>query len=115
CGCVSNCMYYVAHGDIPSDKTHILSTSGMLKHAKQSKKSDFIVATETGIIHQLKKQNPQKNFAPLRDDMVCQFLKMITLPKLLNALINLEFSVKVPKDIAEKARLPIERMFSVGA
>ncbi|MDO9027799.1 MAG: quinolinate synthase NadA, partial [Candidatus Roizmanbacteria bacterium] len=74
CSCVSNCMYYVAHGDIPADKTHILSTGGMLKHAKQSKKSDFIVATETGIIHQLKKQNPKKNFAPLRDDMVCQFM-----------------------------------------
>lgn len=115
CGCVSNCMHYVANGDIPADKTHILSTGGMLKHAKQSKKSDFIVATETGIIHQLKKQNPQKNFAPLRDDMVCQFMKMITLPKLLNSLVNLEFEVKVPKKIAEKARTPIERMFEVSS
>src|SRR3990167_575032 len=110
CGCVSNCMHYVANGDIPADKTHILSTGGMLKHAKQSKKSNFIVATETGIIHQLKKQNPEKNFAPLRDDMVCQFMKMITLPKLLNSLVNLEFEVKVPKEIANKARVPIERM-----
>lgn len=114
CGCVSNCMHYVANGDIPADKTHILSTGGMLKYAKQSKKSDFIVATETGIIHQLKKQNPQKNFAPLRDDMVCQFMKMITLPKLLNSLVNLEFIVKVPKKIADKARIPIERMFAVS-
>lgn len=113
CGCVSNCMHFVANGDIPTDKTHILSTGGMLKHAKQSEKSDFIVATETGIIHQLKKQNPQKNFAPLRDDMVCQFMKMITLPKLLNSLINLEFIVKVPKKIAEKARIPIERMLAI--
>ncbi len=113
CGCVSNCMHFVANGDIPADKTHILSTGGMLKHAKQSEKSNFIVATETGIIHQLKKQNPQKNFAPLRDDMVCQFMKMITLPKLLNSLVNLEFEVKVPKKIAEKARVPIERMFKI--
>ncbi|MFA6016777.1 MAG: quinolinate synthase NadA [Patescibacteria group bacterium] len=115
CGCVSNCMHFVANGDIPADKTHILSTGGMLKYAKESKKSDFIVATETGIIHRLEKQNPKKNFAPLRDDMVCQFMKMITLPKLLNSLINLEFEVKVPKAIADKARVPIERMFSVGA
>ena len=114
CGCVSNCMHFVANGDIPADKTHILSTGGMLKHAKQSKKSDFIVATETGIIHQLKKQNPEKNFAPLRDDMVCQFMKMITLPKLLNSLVNLEFEVKVPEKIAEKARVPIERMFEIS-
>ena len=114
CGCVSNCMHYVANGDIPADKTHILSTGGMLKHAHESKKTDFIVATETGIIHQLKKQNPEKNFAPLRDDMVCQFMKMITLPKLLNSLVNLEFEVKVPKDIADKARAPIERMFKIS-
>jgi quinolinate synthase len=114
CGCVSNCMHYVANGDIPAEKTHILSTGQMLKHAKLSKKSDFIVATETGIIHRLEKQNPKKNFAPLRDDMVCQFMKMITLPKLLNSLINLEFEVKVPKEIADRARLPIERMFAVS-
>ncbi len=114
CGCVSNCMHYVANGDIPADRTHILSTGGMLKYAKQSKKSDFIVATETGIIYQLKKQSPKKNFAPLRDDMVCQFMKMITLPKLLNSLKNLEFEVKVPKKIAEKARIPIERMFEIS-
>src|SRR3989339_194259 len=114
CGCVSNCMHMVANGDIPEEKTHILSTGGMLKHAKASKKTDFIVATETGIIHRLEKQNPGKNFAPLRNDMVCQFMKMITLPKLLNSLINLEFEVKVPKDIAEKARIPIERMFEIN-
>lgn len=114
CGCVSNCMHYVANGDIPADKTHILSTGGMLKHALKSKKSDFIVATETGIIYRLKKQNPKKNFAPIRDDMICKFMKMITLPKLLNSLINLEFEVKVPKKIAEKARKPIERMFEIS-
>ena len=114
CGCVSNCMHMVANGDIPEDRTHILSTGGMLKYAKKSKKSDFIVATETGIIHRLKKQNPKKNFVPLREDMVCQFMKMITLPKLLNSLINLEFEVKVPKEIADKARVPIERMFEIS-
>ncbi|MFA5770054.1 MAG: quinolinate synthase NadA [Patescibacteria group bacterium] len=113
CGCVSNCMHYVANGDIPAEKTHILSTGGMLKYAKETKKTDFIVATETGIIHQLKKQNPTKSFTPLRDDMVCQFMKMITLPKLLNSLINLEFEVKVPKEIADRARVPIERMFKI--
>jgi len=114
CGCVTNCMHYVANGDIPAEKTHILSTGGMMKYAKESKNTDFIVATETGIIHQLKKNNSKKNFVPLRDDMICQFMKMITLPKLLNSLINLEFEVKVPKDIAEKARVPIERMFKVS-
>ncbi|MGH2638770.1 MAG: quinolinate synthase NadA, partial [Rhabdochlamydiaceae bacterium] len=114
CGCVSDCMHYVATKAIPEDRTHILSTSGMLKHAKESPKDKFIVATETGIIHQLKKQNPKKKFLPLRKDMVCEYMKMITAEKLLNSLKNLEFEVKVEKDIADRARLPIERMFAVS-
>jgi quinolinate synthase len=114
CGCVSECMHYVATKAIPDDNTRILSTSGMLEHAKESPKDKFIVATETGIIHQLKKQNPKKKFIPLRKDMVCEYMKMITAEKLLNSLINLEYEVKVPKDIALRARLPIERMFAVS-
>jgi len=114
CGCVTDCMHYVATKAIPEEKTHILSTSGMIKYAKESPKDKFIVATETGLIHQLKKQNPKKKFLPLRKDMVCEYMKMITPEKLLNSLINLEYEVKVPKEIADRARLPIERMFAVG-
>jgi quinolinate synthase len=114
CGCVSDCMHYVATKAIPEEKTHILSTSGMLNHAKSSPKDKFVVATETGIIHQLKKQNPKKKFIPLRKDMVCEYMKMITAEKLLNSLKNLEYEVKVEKEIAQRARLPIERMFAIG-
>ena len=114
CSCVTNCMNYAAQGAIPADKTHIFSTGGMLKYVKKSKKSEFIIATETGIIHQLKKQNPDKSFAPLRDDMVCRYMKLITLPKLLSSLVNLEYEVKVPKKIAEKARIPIKRMLAIS-
>lgn len=114
CGCVSECMHYVAAGDIPASKTHILSTGGMLKHASQSAKNSFVVATETGIIHQLKKQNPQKDFIPLREDMVCEFMKMITLPKLLDSLKNLKYRVEVPEEIAAPARLSIDRMMQIS-
>lgn len=114
CGCVSECMHYVATKEIPEEKTHILSTSGMVKHAKESPANEFVVATEVGIIHQLQKQNPKKKFIPLRNDMVCEYMKMITLDKLLHSLINLEFEVKVAKAIAEKARIPIERMLAIG-
>ena len=113
CGCVSDCMHYVATKAIPTDKTHILSTSGMLAHAKQSEKNEFVVATETGILHRLKKENPGKKFIPLRKDMVCEYMKMITLEKLLNSLKELEFEVKIPEDIATRARLPIERMLAI--
>jgi quinolinate synthase len=114
CGCVSECMHYVATKAIPEDKTRILSTSGMLKHAQESPKDTFVIATENGLLHRLKKQNPGKKFIPLRKDMVCEFMKMITLEKLLNSLVNLEFEVKVPRDIAERAKLPIERMLAIG-
>ncbi|HEX8932406.1 MAG TPA: quinolinate synthase NadA, partial [Patescibacteria group bacterium] len=90
CGCVSDCLHYVATKAIPEEKTHILSTSGMLNYAKESPKDKFIVATEIGILHRLKKQNPKKKFIPLRRDMVCEFMKMITLEKLLSSLQNLE-------------------------
>lgn len=115
CGCVSTCLHYAARGDIKSKNTHILSTGGMMRHARQSPRKEFIIATETGILYRLKKQNPQKDFIPLREDMVCEFMKMITLPKLLNSLKNLEFEVKVPEDVARKARIPIERMLEISA
>lgn len=114
CGCVSECMHYVATKAIPESRTHILSTSGMVKYAKESTTDKFIVATETGMLHRLKKDSPKKKFIPLRKDMVCEFMKMITLEKLLNSLINLEYEVNVPKDIAERAKLPIERMLAIG-
>ncbi len=113
CGCVSACMHYVAVKEIPEDKTKILSTGGMMRYAKESKSKEFVIATETGILHRLKKENPKKSFIPLRSDMVCEFMKMITLPKLLNSLKNLEYRVTVDPEIARKARIPIERMLAI--
>lgn len=114
CGCVSTCMHYAARGDIPASRTKILSTGGMMKYVKKSPNKEYVIATETGILYRMKKENPAKKFIPLREDMVCQFMKMITLPKLLNSLKNLEFEVKVPKDIAERAKIPIERMLKLS-
>lgn len=114
CGCVSECMHYVANKEIPTSNTHILSTGGMMKYAKSSNSKEFVVATETGILYRLGKENPRKIFIPLREDMVCEFMKMITLPKLLNSLKNLEYEVKVPREIAKRARVSIERMLSLS-
>lgn len=114
CGCVSECMHYVAVGEIPEKTTHILSTGGMMNYAKTAKAKQFVVATETGILYRLKKENPTKEFIALREDMVCEYMKMITLDKLLSSLVNLEFQVKVPKHIADRARIPIERMLEIS-
>jgi quinolinate synthase len=114
CGCASAAMHQVATGKIPQEGTHILSTGGMLEHALKSSAQQFVVATEIGIIHRLEKENPGKSFIPLREDMVCQYMKMITLENLLSSLKNLEFQVKVDPEIAARARLPIERMLAIG-
>lgn len=114
CGCVSNCMHFVASGKISKTNTHILSTGGMIKHAKKSGKKEFVVATETGILYRLSKENPDKKFIPLRKDMICQYMKRITLSKLYRSLKDLVYQVKVPKKIARKARIPIERMLKLS-
>ncbi len=115
CGCSTECMHYVAVKELPEDRTHILSTGGMVRHARESNASDFVVATETGLLHRLKKENPQKNFIPLRADMVCEFMKMITLPKLRDSLKYLKHQVKVDPEIAARARVPIERMLEISS
>lgn len=114
CGCASTAMHQVATGKIPQEQTQILSTGGMLDEARKSSAQQFVVATEIGIIHRLQKENPGKTFIPLREDMVCQYMKKITLEKLLNTLKNLVYEVTVAPEIAEKARLPVERMLAIG-
>jgi quinolinate synthase len=91
----------------------MLSTGGMLTHARESDADTFIVATETGMLYPLEKENPGKRFVPANRAAVCQFMKMITLPKLRDALLNMEPIVKVAPEIAERARVPIERMVAI--
>jgi quinolinate synthase len=91
----------------------ILSTGGMLKFVKSSKESKFIVATETGIIHALKKENPQKEFFAATQRAICPNMKRITLEKVAWALEDMQYKITVPKEIADKARKAIERMLEV--
>ncbi|WML43430.1 quinolinate synthase NadA [Neobacillus sp. PS3-40] len=114
CGCSTSSMYLMSEGMLPKSKTHILSTGNMLKHSKNSDADEFIVATEVGIIHQLQKQNPKKRFVPANPDAVCPFMKMITLEKVLDALKENKHVITVPTEIAERAKLAIERMVSIG-
>ncbi|MEA2430979.1 MAG: quinolinate synthase [Thermoleophilaceae bacterium] len=114
CGCSTSVMEYVAAGDIDVENTHMLSTGGMLTHARQSDADTFVVATETGMLHPLEAENPGKTFVPANPAAVCQFMKMITLPKLRDALREPSgHVVKVDQATAERARVPIERMVSI--
>ena len=108
CGCASQCMAF------GNDKTHILSTEGMIKFAKASPKERFLVATETGIIHRLNKEAPEKRFEAVSEKAICRYMKMITLPKLLDSLREWKFEVTVPEEIAEKARGAIDRMVAIS-
>jgi quinolinate synthase len=117
CGCSTSVMEYVAAGDVDPERTHMLSTGGMLKFARESDADTFIVATETGMLHPLEQENPGKSFVPANRAAVCQFMKMITLPKLRDALRDggPAYTVKVDPELAARARVPIERMVAIGA
>jgi len=113
CGCTTQVMEFVAAGDVDPERTHMLSTGGMLSFARDSEAEEFIVATETGMLHPLEKENPDKRFIPANRMASCKYMKMITLPKLRDALRDLKPVVKVDPEIAERARVPIERMISI--
>ena len=108
CGCASKCM---AFGD---NKTHILSTEKMVTFARESKATEFLVATENGILHRLEKDVPGKRFETVSERAICKYMKMITLEKLRDSLRDMKFEVTVPTDVADKARLAIERMVALG-
>jgi quinolinate synthase len=116
CGCSTSVMEYVAAGDVDAENTHMLSTGGMLQFAKQSDADTFIVATETGMLYPLEAENPGKTFVAANRAAVCPFMKMITLPKLRDALRDGgdAYTVKVDAELAERARVPIERMVAIN-
>jgi quinolinate synthase len=117
CGCVTQTMYRLGEGDISSNgqsEIAILSTEGMIRHANASPRKRFVVATETGILHRLKKEAPTKEFLPASRGAICQFMKRITLPKALWALENMEHKITVAPEIAEAARGAIDRMVAIS-
>jgi quinolinate synthase len=114
CGCTTPAMYLASAGDPSMVNAHILSTGGMMRHARESTASEFLVATETGILHTLRKQNSEKRFHAVAESMVCRFMKMITLEKLHRSLVDDVYEVTVLPEIAERARLPIERMIAIS-
>ena len=114
CSCTSPMLYDIASGNYKNRQVQVLSTEGMMNYARNSSSSEFVVATETGILYRMKQQNPTKTFVPASEKAECQYMKMITLEKVYDSLINERFEVKVPKDIALKAKLSIDRMLSIS-
>jgi quinolinate synthase len=118
CGCSTSVMEYVAAGDVDSEGVHMLSTGGMVKYAEEhagDTEGTVIMATETGMLHPLRLAAPGLDWVPANAEASCKYMKMITLPKLRDCLRDMTGEVKVPPEIAERARIPIERMVSIGA
>jgi quinolinate synthase len=121
CGCSTSVMEYVAAGDVDSEGVHMLSTGGMLGYAREREAGHpdgsqltAIVATETGMLYPLRQAAPDVEFIAANEAAHCRFMKMITLPKLRDALRDGVHEVKVPTQVADRARLPIERMVAIS-
>lgn len=94
-------------------RSFMYSTAGILKHAKESPKKQFVIATELGTLHQLRKDNPEKEFIPVHPGLICTEMKKITLENLLEALEKERYEVRVPQAVREQAIIPIQRMISL--
>jgi quinolinate synthase len=116
CGCSTSVMEYVASGDVDAEGVHMLSTGGMLSYAREhaGRGGAAIMATETGMLHPLRMAAPDVDFIAANERALCRYMKMITLTKLRDGLRDGVFEVRVPEAIAERARVPIERMVAIG-
>jgi quinolinate synthase len=114
CGCSTSVLEAMSAGDIDPEGVQILSTEGMIKRPALSSATEFIVATEVGILHRLRRENPSKRFVAANERASCAYMKVTTLPKVRRALERLEHRITVPEDVASRARLAIERMIAIG-
>ncbi len=114
CGCAGQLIYGVGTGDVDPDRLHIASTEGMVRAAKESSASTFIVATEIGILHRMRKVAPEKEFVPADSEAVCAFMKTITLEGVRDSLLHDQYVISVVPEVAERARAALNRMVAIG-
>ncbi|CAN5345047.1 quinolinate synthase NadA [soil metagenome] len=115
CGCTTSVLDLMSAGDLPADRTRVLSTGGMVEAAANTASRQVLVATETGILHQLRGLNDKAEFIAMNDRATCRYMKMITPAKLLATLSEDTGDIEVPADIAAKARAAVERMIAIGS
>jgi quinolinate synthase len=114
CGCTTTALWMLSEGMLPADRTKVLSTGGMVERARTSPASRFLIATETGILHQLRRGSPGKRFEPVDEHAVCRYMKAINPENLLISLREGIHPIDVPPAIADRARLAVQRMIEVG-
>jgi quinolinate synthase len=114
CGCTTSTMFLAGAGDLPAERTHVLSTSGMLEYARSTNAETALVATEVGMLHQLRMANPRTNFQAVNPDAVCKYMAMTTEEALLRCVTDGVEEVTVPVEIADGARRAVLGMVAVG-
>jgi quinolinate synthase len=114
CGCATSALWLSGTGVLPPERTHILSTGGMLTAARETNARRVLVATETGMLHQLRQVNRRTEFTPVNPRAVCHFMKMITPERLLHSLRTGTDEVHVDAQIAARARRAVEGMIALG-
>jgi quinolinate synthase len=113
CGCATPALWLAGTGDLP--RAQMLSTSGMLTQARAVSGGTVLVATEVGMLHQLRQANPSVRWEAVDDRAVCQYMKMTTPDKLLRCLRDGVDEVVVDPAVAARARQAVEAMIAVGS
>ncbi len=114
CGCATSALYLAGTGAVPADRVKILSTGGMLDAARASTARSVLVATEVGMLHQLRKAAPEVDFRAVNERASCRYMKMITPEKLLRALREGRDEVRVDPELAARGRAAVQRMIEIG-
>jgi quinolinate synthase len=114
CGCSTTALWLSSEGELPAERTHILSTGAMLDEARRSRAAKVLVATEIGMLHQLRRVNRQTDFQPVNPKASCRFMKMINAENLITALRDGRDEVGVDPAIADRARHAVQRMIEIG-
>jgi quinolinate synthase len=114
CGCATSALWMVGQGELPEDRVHVLSTGAMLDQAKRTTAKRVLVATEIGMLHQLRQANPAATFEAVNPRAECPYMKMSTPEKLLRALREGRDEVTVDPEVAARARSAVEAMIALG-
>jgi len=100
-------------GEIVKNPRCFFSTSGIIRHVKESPRKQFVIATENGVLHRIRKECPDREIIPISEETVCTYMKMVTLENLYETLRDEKNRVTVPAALSSKALLPIKRMLEL--
>jgi quinolinate synthase len=114
CGCTTTALWMISDGQLPAERARVVSTGAMVSAAQRTRCRTVLVATEVGILHQLRKANPAATFEPVSADAVCRYMKMITPAKLLASLREGVHEVRVDEDVRHRAERAVRQMIAIG-